>query len=112
MTKNIEKYNFLCLCYEVHIIYFYHWLSAYCAARKKLRHNSGKLCSTTRSGDFGDVQESGGSVEHTFVFYQCDRLAGGHCRRIDGVRMYHPKYSRKPVLAGGKGRDRRGVRPR
>ncbi len=53
--------------------------------------------------DFGDVQESGGSVEHTFVFTNATDSPVVIVDVSTGCGCTTPKYSRKPVLAGGKG---------
>ena len=53
--------------------------------------------------NFGDVQESGGSVEHTFVFTNVSDRPVVIVDVSTGCGCTTPKYSRKPVLAGAKG---------
>lgn len=53
--------------------------------------------------NFGDVQESGGSVEHTFVFTNVSDKPVVIVDVSTGCGCTTPTYSRKPVLAGQKG---------
>lgn len=53
--------------------------------------------------DFGDVQESGGSVEHAFVFTNVSDEPVVIVDVSTGCGCTTPTYSRKPVLAGRKG---------
>lgn len=53
--------------------------------------------------DFGDVEESGGSVEHTFTFTNATASPVVILDVSTGCGCTTPKYSRKPVMAGEKG---------
>ena len=58
------------------------------------------------------MQESGGSVEHTFVFTNATDSPVVIVDVSTGCGCTTPSIRASPVLAGGKGRDRRGVRPK